>query len=75
MDASSPGQRRPPHPTNASRNTSYRIPGGYRRIAAGRVPVPVHQVFVTSIRSRTCTVMEGNEAAGKLVVRGTHPSA
>jgi uncharacterized lipoprotein len=76
MDASSPGQRRPPYLTNASRYTPYRIPDvRYRTRAAGRVPVPVHQVFDLDRIQDAHAVMEGNEAAGNLVVRVTHPSA
>ncbi|MGC5005291.1 hypothetical protein [Streptomyces sp. DT203] len=75
MGASSPGQRWPPCLTNASRYTPYRIPDGYRTRAAGRVPVPVHQVFDLDQIQDAHAVMEWNEAAGNLVARVTHPSA
>lgn len=55
--------------------TPPRIPDGNRTRAAGRVPVPVHQVFGLDQIQDAHAVMEGNEAAGDLVVRATHPSA
>ncbi|MFF1844835.1 hypothetical protein OH781_40565 [Streptomyces sp. NBC_01550] len=73
MDASSPGQRWPPYLTNASRYTPYRIPDvGYRTLAAGSRPPGLRDL--DRIQDAHA-VMEGNEAAGNLVVRVAHPSA
>jgi NADPH:quinone reductase-like Zn-dependent oxidoreductase len=42
--------------------------------AAGRLAVPIHQVFELEQMKRAHAIMEANQAVGKLVVRVRHAS-